>query len=29
MSLATHPARAFLPYPDAAVPNAAAGPLQA
>jgi hypothetical protein len=22
MSLATHPARAFLPYPDAAVPNA-------
>jgi peptide/nickel transport system ATP-binding protein len=29
MSLATHPARAFLPYPDAPVPNAAAGPLQA
>lgn len=28
MSLATHPARAFLPYPDAAVPNAPAGPLQ-
>lgn len=28
MSLATHPARAFLPYPDAVVPNAAIGPLQ-
>ena len=28
MSLATHPARAFLPYPEAAVPNAASGPLQ-
>ncbi|WP_066738911.1 amidase [Cupriavidus sp. D384] len=28
MSLATHPARAFLPYPDAAVPNAANGPLR-
>ncbi|SDO94939.1 amidase [Ralstonia sp. 25mfcol4.1] len=28
MSLATHPARAFLPYPDVAVPNAASGPLR-
>ncbi|PLP99908.1 amidase [Cupriavidus pauculus] len=28
MSLATHPARAFLPYPDAPVPNAASGPLR-
>lgn len=28
MSLATHPARAFLPYPDAAVPNAGTGPLR-
>lgn len=28
MTLATHPARAFMPYPDAAVPHAAAGPLQ-
>lgn len=28
MSLATHPARAFLPYPDATVPNAASGPLR-
>lgn len=27
MSLSTHPARAFLPYPEAAVPNAASGPL--
>ncbi|EKZ95899.1 amidase [Cupriavidus sp. HMR-1] len=27
MSLATHPSRAFLPYPDAPVPNAASGPL--
>lgn len=28
MSLATHPSRAFLPYPDAPVPNAANGPLR-
>lgn len=28
MSLATHPARAFLPYPDAVVPNAAVGALR-
>jgi len=28
MSLATHPARAFLPYPDVDVPNIATGPLQ-
>ncbi|AZG14655.1 amidase [Cupriavidus pauculus] len=27
MSLATHPARAFLPYPDAPVPHAPGGPL--
>ncbi|TDF67364.1 amidase [Cupriavidus sp. L7L] len=27
MSLATHPSRAFLPYPEAPVPNAAQGPL--
>ncbi|MFJ4291975.1 amidase [Cupriavidus sp. NPDC089707] len=28
MTLATHPARAFMPYPDVAVPHAASGPLQ-
>lgn len=28
MTLATHPARAFMPYPDAPVPNAATGPLR-
>ncbi|BDB23948.1 amidase [Cupriavidus sp. P-10] len=28
MTLATHPARAFMPYPDVAVPHAAGGPLQ-
>ncbi|WP_423197298.1 MULTISPECIES: amidase [unclassified Cupriavidus] len=27
MTLATHPARAFMPYPEAAVPNAPDGPL--
>ncbi|MGO4305735.1 amidase [Cupriavidus sp. RAF12] len=28
MTLATHPARAFMPYPDVAVPNASTGPLR-
>lgn len=28
MTLATNPARAFMPYPDVTVPNAANGPLQ-
>ncbi|WP_454763737.1 amidase [Cupriavidus campinensis] len=28
MNLATHPARAFMPYPDAPVPHAASGPLR-
>ncbi|WP_354685858.1 amidase [Cupriavidus necator] len=28
MTLATHPARAFMPYPGVAVPHAASGPLQ-
>ncbi|AEI76851.1 glutamyl-tRNA(Gln) amidotransferase subunit A [Cupriavidus necator N-1] len=28
MTLATHPARAFMPYPQVAVPHAASGPLQ-
>ena len=27
MTFATHPARAFMPYPDVAVPNAPEGPL--
>jgi len=28
MTLATHPSRAFLPYPPAAVPHASSGPLR-